>query len=80
MHQEPAPSGPGRDGDPSSLPPGPSLGPHGWRLVPQSPGWDEDFLAARAGDEDPGDLDEYQDPGNAPPPGRDDDELAVCLH
>ena len=73
MLQEPVPSDPGRDGDPSGTPTGPgdhpSLGSPGWRLVPQSPDWDEAFLAARLDDEDPGDPEEYEDPDNAPPPG-----------
>ena len=83
MHQEPVPSNPGRDGDPSGLPPGPddhpSLGSPGWRPVPQSPDWDEGFLAARADDEYPGDLEEDEDPDNAPPAGLDDDELDALI-
>ena len=83
MHQEPAPSDPGRDDDPPGVPPGPddhpSLGSPGWRPVPQSPDWDEGFLAARFDDEDPGDPVEYEDPDNAPPPGLDDDELDVLI-
>ncbi len=67
MSETPAPSGPGRDEDPRPVPP--------W------PGWMDDpaYLAARADDEDPGDLDEYEDPDNAPPPGLDDAELAVLI-
>jgi len=34
---------------------------------------------ARAQDEDPGDLDEYEDPDNAPPPGLDDTQLEVLI-
>ena len=83
MHQEPVPRDPGRDGDPPGLRPGPddhpSLGSPGWRLVPQSPDWDEAFLAARADDEYPGDLEEDEDPDNAPPPGLDDDELDALI-
>src|SRR5580692_2648405 len=73
----------GRDEDPSGVPAGPgdrpSLGSPGWQLVPQSPDWDEAYLAAIAGDEDPGDPEEYEDPDNAPPAGLDDHELAVLL-
>ena len=57
----------------------PRLGSPGWRLVPQSPDWDEAWLAARAEDEDPGDPDEYEDPDHAPPPGMDDDQLAALI-
>jgi Domain of unknown function (DUF222) len=59
MHQEPAPSDPGRDGDPP--------------LVPSWPTWMDDpaYLASRIEDEDPGDPDEYEDPDNAPPTGLD---------
>jgi hypothetical protein len=40
----------------------PFLGSPGWKLVPQSPDWDPDYLAAVAAldDEDPGD-EEYED-------------------
>jgi hypothetical protein len=73
MRQEPVPSDPGRDGDPPGTPAGPgdhpSLGSPGWRLVPQSPDWDEAFLAAPPDDEDPGDPGGYEDPDNAPPAG-----------
>ncbi|HUB23254.1 MAG TPA: hypothetical protein VMA97_12705, partial [Streptosporangiaceae bacterium] len=66
MHQEPVPSDPGRDGDPPGAAAGPGdypwLGSAGWRLVPQSPDWDEAFLAARFDDEDPGDPGEDEDP------------------
>ena len=83
MDQTPASPGPGRDGDPPGVPPGPGdrrwLGSPHWRLVPQRPDWDEAYLAAMADDEDPGDPDDYQDPDNAPPPGLDDAELAVLL-
>jgi hypothetical protein len=44
--------------------------------VPSSPDWDEAYLDAMADDEYPGDLEEYQDPNNAPPAGLDDAELA----
>jgi hypothetical protein len=47
--------------------------------VPQSPDWDQAYLAAIAGDEDPGDPDEYEDPDNAPPPGLEDAELEALL-
>jgi len=82
MHQESVPQNPGRDEDPSGMPPGPGdypwLGSPDWRLVPQSPDWDEAYLAARAEDEYPGDLEEYEDPDNAPP-SLDDAELAALI-
>jgi hypothetical protein len=63
MHPEPVPPDPGRDGDPSR--------------VSSCPEWMDDpaYLAARAADEELGDLDEDEDPDHAPPPGLDDDEL-----
>jgi hypothetical protein len=83
MSETPVPRDPGPDGDQSGLPAGPgdrpSLGSPGWRLVPQSPDWDEAYLAAIADDEDPGDPEEDEDPDNAPPAGLDDRELAVVL-
>jgi Domain of unknown function (DUF222) len=73
----------GRDEDPSGMPAGsgdhPWLGSPDWRLVSQSPDWDQDYLAAAADDEDPGDLDEYEDPDNTPPPGLDDFELEALI-
>ncbi len=47
--------------------------------MPQSPDWDEAYLAAIAEDEDPGDPEEDEDPGNAPPAGLDDQELAALI-
>ena len=47
--------------------------------MPQSPDWDEAYLAALADDEDPGDPDEYEDPDNASPAGLDDQELAALI-
>jgi len=48
MHQEPVPQHPGRDENPSGVPAGPGdhpwLGSPHWRLVPQSPAWDEAYL------------------------------------
>jgi Domain of unknown function (DUF222) len=83
MRETPAPSGPGRGEDPSGVPAGPGdhpwLGSPDWRLVPQSPDWDEAWLAARADDEDPGDPEEDQDPDNAPPPGLDDAQLEALI-
>src|SRR5580658_5024449 len=63
LPQEPAPPDPGREGDPSR--------------VPSWPEWMDDpaYLALRAADEDPGDLDE--DPDDAPPPDVDEAELAA---
>src|SRR5580693_6931613 len=69
MTQTPAPRDPAPDGDPSGAPVGPgdhpSLWSPQWRLVPQSPDWDEAYLAAVADDEDPGDPEEYDDPDRA---------------
>jgi hypothetical protein len=83
MSETPVPRDPGRDEDPSGMPPGPgehpALGSPGWTLVPQSPDWDEAYLAARADDEYPGDLEEYQDSDNAPPTGLDDAELTALI-
>ena len=77
MHQEPVPADPGPDG---GLPADhPELGSPHWRLVPQSPDWPEWMDDAHASDEDPGDLEEYEDPDNAPPPGLDDEQLAALL-
>ncbi len=61
MHQEPVPPGPGRDEDP--------------RRVPSWPDWMDDpaYLAVRAADDDPGDLDE----DDAPPPEVDYEELVA---
>jgi Domain of unknown function (DUF222) len=65
MSETPVPQDPGREEDP--------------RLVPSWPGWMDDpaYLASRAEDEDPGDLD--HDPDDAPPPGLDDEELAALI-
>jgi Domain of unknown function (DUF222) len=83
MTQTPAPRDPAPDGDLSGVPAGsgdhPWLGSPDWRLVPQSPDWDEAYLAAVAGDEYPGDLEEYEDPDHAPPPGLDDAELEALI-
>ena len=83
MSDTPAPRLPGPDGTPPGEPAGPgdhpSLGSVGWRLVPQSPDWDEAWLAARAEDEYPGDPEEDDDPDNAPPPGLDDAQLAALI-
>ena len=77
MRQEPVPADPGPDGD---LPADdPELGSPHWRLVPQSPDWPEWMDDAHAADEDPGDLEEYEDPDNAPPSGLDDGQLAALL-
>ena len=84
MSEIPVPRDPGRDDNPPGVPAGPGdrprLGSPDWRLVPQSPDWPEWMDAdAHAEDEDPGDPDLYQDPGNAPPPGLDDARLAALL-
>jgi Domain of unknown function (DUF222) len=85
MSETPAPRDPGQHARSSGAPAGPgdrpSLGSPDWRLVPQSPDWPE-WLAgddAHDGDEYPGDLEEYEDPDNAPPPGLDDAELETLL-
>src|SRR5580693_1125348 len=64
MPQEPALPDPGREGDP--------------RPVPSWPEWMDDpaYLALRAGDEDPGDLD-LDDPDDDPPPDVEPGELAA---
>jgi Domain of unknown function (DUF222) len=83
MSETPVPRDPGRDEDPSGAHAGPGdhpwLGSPDWRLVPQSPDWDEAYLTAAADDEDPGDLDEYEDPDHAPPAGLDDVELEALI-
>src|SRR5271169_1945903 len=65
MQQEPVPPDPGRDEDP--------------RRVPPWPDWMDDpaYLAARAGDEDPGDVDLDEDSDNVPPSDVDYDELVA---
>jgi hypothetical protein len=67
MHQEPVPQDPGRDDDLSRV--------SSWS------DWIDDpaYLAARAADEDLGDMDEAEDTDNAPPPGLDDDELDALI-
>jgi hypothetical protein len=52
---------------PSDLVDHPLLGAAGWQLVPCSPDWPEWMDEANLADEYPGDLEEYQDPDNAPP-------------
>jgi hypothetical protein len=85
MSETPVSRSPGQDEDPPGTPAGPgdrpSLGAPGWRLVPQSPDWPEwlDDPCAAAQDEYPGDLEDYQDPDNAPPPGLDDAQLEALL-
>jgi hypothetical protein len=84
MSKTPVPRVPGRDEDPSGVFAGPGdrpgLGSPGWRLVPQSADWPEWMGAdAHDDDEDPGDLDLYEDPDNAPLPGLDDAELEALL-
>jgi hypothetical protein len=85
MRERPVSRNPGQDGDPPGTPAGPGdhpwLGSPDWVLVPQSADWDEDYLAAVAAmdDEYPGELEEYEDPANAPPAGLDDAELAALI-
>src|SRR5580704_2031093 len=64
MPSGPVSPDPGRDEDP--------------RLVPAWPEWMDDpaYLALRAGDEDPGELD-LDDPDDGPPPEVDPGELAA---
>jgi len=84
----PALPDPGRDEDPPGVPAGPDDVPQpgspGWQLVPSRADWpdwtgDEAYLAVQAEEEYPGDLDLYQDPDNAPPPGLDDTQLAALI-
>ena len=66
MHQQPVPPDPGDNDSPGPVPP--------W------PEWMDDpaYLALRAADEDPGDLDlDLDDPDDAPPPEVDPGELAA---
>jgi hypothetical protein len=84
MSEKPVPRDPGQDDDPPGVParPGdrPWLGSPHWQLVPQRPDWPEWMdQDAHADDEDPGDLDEYEDPDNAPPAGLDDAQLAALI-
>jgi hypothetical protein len=56
----------------------------GWRLVPSDPGWPEweqwaGYQAALADEREPDDPELYEDPGNAPPSGLDDAQLAALL-
>ena len=65
MPPGPVPQDPGRDDNPVRVPP--------W------PDWMDDpaYLAMRAENEDPGDLDLWEDPEDAPPPDVDEAELAA---
>jgi hypothetical protein len=60
------PRDPGQDDTPPGVPPGPGdypeLGSPDWQLVPDSPDWLDDE-AYQADGEDPGDWEEYEDPG-----------------
>ena len=66
MAPGPVPQDPGRDEDP--------------RPVPPCPDWMDDpaYLAVRAADADPGDLDLYDDPEDAPLPDVDPEELIAA--
>jgi Domain of unknown function (DUF222) len=89
VNQRPVPRDPGRDenlpGGPAGPADFPELGTPRWRLLPpgkdpmDDPAVREASLDSLADDEDPGDLDLYQDPDSAPPPGLDDAELAVLI-
>ena len=85
MSETPVSPDPGRDATPPGEPGGPGdypwLGSPDWTLVPDSaqrPAWQDDD-AFWAGEEDPGDPEEYEDPDNAPPPGLDDGQLAALI-
>jgi hypothetical protein len=89
MTNEPALPDPGQEDNLPGAPAGPdefpALGSPRWQLLP--PGTDpmadpqvrEAYLDSLAEDEDPGDLDLYPDPDNAPPPGLDDAGLAALI-
>jgi uncharacterized protein DUF222 len=89
VNQGPVPRDPGRDenlpGGPAGPADFPELGTPRWRLLPpakdpmEDPAVREAYLDSLADDEDPGDLDLYQDPDSSPPPGLDDAELAVLI-
>jgi len=84
MSETPVPRNPGQDDNPPGVPAGPDdrpwLGSRDWRLVPQSPDWPEWMNEdVHADDEDPGDLDLYEDPDCSPPPGLDDAELEALI-
>jgi hypothetical protein len=72
MCDTPVPQDPGRDEDSSGAPAG--SGDYPWIRSPDWPD-EETFLS----DEDPGDLDDYEDPDCSPPPGLDDEELAALI-
>ena len=63
----------------------PKLGSPDWQLVPSGPEWpewmDEPGYLAAPSEDDPGEgeLEEYEDPDNAPPPGLDDAQLAALI-
>ena len=86
MSEAPVPQDPGRDENPSGVPADyPVFGSPDWGLVPSGAEWPEwmdepGYLAALAED-DPGDgdVEEYEDPDNAPPPGMDDAQLAALI-
>ena len=86
MHHEPASEGPDRDEDPSGVPADyPTFGSPDWQVVPSGAGWpewmDEPGYLAALSEDDPGDgeVEEYEDPDNAPPPGMDDAQLFALI-
>jgi hypothetical protein len=85
MSDTPVSPDPGQDATPPGQPAGPGgypwLGSPDWTPVPDSADWPawQDEEAFWAGEEDPGDLDQYEDPDNAPPPGLDDGQLAALI-
>ncbi len=90
MSEAPVPQDPGRDENPSGTPAGsgadyPVFGSPDWQLAPSSPEWpewmDEPGYLAALSEDDPGDgeVEEYEDPDNAPPPGMDDAQLFALI-
>jgi hypothetical protein len=72
MCETPAPRDPGQGDDLPGTPAGPGDFPEpgspDWRLVSSSPDWLPDEAYAQD-DEGPDELEEYEDPDSAPPPG-----------
>ncbi len=90
MSEAPVPQDPGRDENPSGTPAGsgadyPVFGSPDWQLIPSTPEWpewmDEPGYLAALSEDDPGDgdVEEYEDPDNAPPPGMDDAQLFALI-
>ena len=83
MSEAPVPQDPGRDEDPSGAPGiTPFRSPTGASSRPEWPEWmDEPGYLAALSEDDPGDgdVEEYEDPDNAPPPGMDDAQLFALI-